>query len=419
MSDYVWSYITKKAVRNYPLYYEDRDYVRNTNFTMGSIDTASTEFCFDVYKELRVHHANENIVLGPLAIFSALYVVYMGAKGNTKSQMEKAIHLDQISGFGESMESQCGPSASIQSSLRDILAEITKPSDNYSLSLASRLYVEEKYPVLPEYLQCTKELIRGGVESVSFQTASDQARELINSWIESQTNGAIKNFFLPGTVNSQSEMVLANAISFKGLWENAFRDEDTQELPFRVTEQESKPVQMMYQVGSFKVATVAAEKMKIIELPYANGRLSMFVLVPDSISDMERLEATISPEKLNEWTSPNIMEKKTVKVYFPRMKIEEKYNLTSVFMSLGMTDLLSSSANLSGISATQSLKMSEALHAAYVEIYEAGSEMASSAGIQVDIASALEEIRVDRPFFFLTKHIASNIILLFGKCISP
>ncbi|XP_025895514.1 ovalbumin-like [Nothoprocta perdicaria] len=386
---------------------------------MGSIGTASTEFCFDMYKELRVHHASENIIFGPLTIFSALYVVYMGAKGNTKTQMEKAIHLDKITGFGESMESQCGTSASIQTSLKNILSEITKPSDNYSLSLASRVYVEETYPVLPEYLQCVKELIKGGVESVSFQTASDQARELINSWIESQTNGAIRNIFLPGTINSQSEMVLANAVSFKGMWENAFKDEDTQELPFRVTEQETKPVQMMYQVGSFRVATVAAEKMRIVELPYAGGLLSLFVLLPDSVSDMERLENTISPEKLNEWTSPNVMEKKTVKVYLPRMKVQEKYNLTSVFMSLGMTDVLSSSANLSGISTAQGLKMSEAIHGAFMEVYEAGSEMASSTGTQVDIASGLEEIRVDRPFLFFTKHIPSNIILLFGKCISP
>ncbi|NWJ10552.1 OVAL protein, partial [Crypturellus undulatus] len=391
---------------------------RNASFTMGSIDTATTEFCFDMYKELRVHHGSENIIFGPLTVFSALYVIYMGAKGNTKTQMEKVKLHNIICLFIDSVI-QCGTSARLQTSLKDILSEITKPSDNYSLSLANRVYIEETYPVLPEYLQCVKELYKGGVETVSFQTAYDQARELINSWIESQTNGAIRNIFLPGTVNSQSEMVLANAVSFKGMWENVFKDEDTQELPFRVTEQETKPVQMMYQVGSFKVATLAAEKMKILELPYAGGLLSLIVMMPDNIADMERLETTLSPEKLNEWTSPNVMERKTVKVYLPRMKLGGKYNLTSVFMSMGMTDMLSSSANLSGISTAQSLKISEAIHGAYMEIYESGSEMASSTGTQVDAASALEEVRVDHPFVFLIKHIPRNIILLLGKCISP
>lgn len=37
-----------------------------------------------------------------------------------------------------------------------------------------------------------EELYKGGLESISFQTAADQARELINSWVESQTNGKSK-----------------------------------------------------------------------------------------------------------------------------------------------------------------------------------------------------------------------------------
>ncbi|XP_062426036.1 ovalbumin [Rhea pennata] len=386
---------------------------------MGSIGTASTEFCFDMFKELKVHHVNENIFYSPLSIISALSMVYLGARDNTKTQIEKVIHFDKIAGSGESTESQCGTSVSIHTSLKGILSEITKPSDNYSLSLASRLYAEETYPVVPEYLQCIKELYKGGLETVSFQTAADQARELINSWVESQTNGVIKNLLHPGSVDPQTEMVLVNAIYFKGIWENAFKDEDTQEVPFRITEQESKPVQMMYQAGSFKVATVAAEKIKILELPYASGELSMLVLLPDDISGLEQLETTISLEKLTEWTSSNVMEDRKVKVYLPRMKIEEKYNLTSVLMALGMTDLFSPSANLSGISTAQSLKMSEAIHGAYVEIYEVGSEMASSAEVQVDVTSISEEFRVDHPFLFLIKHNPTNSILFFGRCISP
>ncbi|NXE55833.1 OVAL protein, partial [Casuarius casuarius] len=392
---------------------------RNTDFTMGSIGAASTEFCFDMFKELKVHHVNANIIYSPLSIISILSMVLLGARENTKTQMEKVIHFDKITGFGESLESQCGTSVSVHTSLKDILSEITKPSDNYSLSLASKLYAEETYPVLPEYLQCIKELYRGSLETVSFQTAADQARELINSWVESQTNGVIKNFLQPGSVDPQTEMVLVDAIYFKGMWEKAFKDEDTQEVPFRITEQESRPVQMMYQAGSFKVATVAAEKMKILELPYASGELSMFVLLPDDISGLEQLETTISVEKLSEWTSSNMMEDRKMKVYLPRMKIEEKYNLTSVLVALGVTDLFSPSANLSGISTAQTLKMSEAIHGAYVEIYEASSEMASSTGVLVEVASVSEEFRVDHPFLFLIKHKRSNSILFFGRCIFP
>uniref|UniRef100_A0A8C9MFP5 Ovalbumin-like n=1 Tax=Serinus canaria TaxID=9135 RepID=A0A8C9MFP5_SERCA len=383
----------------------------------------STEVCCDIFRELRSQSVQENVCYSPLLIISTLSMVYIGAKDNTRAQIEKAIHLDKIPGFGESTESQVqkqfNPFSITYTSLKDIVSQITKPSDNYSISIASRLYAEEKYPILPEYIQCVKGLYKGGLESISFQTAAEKSRELINSWVESQTNGSIKNILQPSSVSSQTDMVLVSAIYFKGLWEKAFKEEDTQTAPFRISEQESKPVQMMSQTGTFKVAEIPSEKCRILELPYASGRLSLWVLLPDDISGLEQLETAITVENLKEWTSSRKMEERKIKVYLPRMRIEEKYNLTSVLKSLGITDLFSSSANLSGISSAQSLKVSGAFHEAFVEISEAGSKVVRSSGAGVDDTSVSEEIRADHPFLFWIKHNPSDSILFFGRCFSP
>ncbi|NXL54344.1 OVALX protein, partial [Podilymbus podiceps] len=231
----------------------------------------------------------------------------------------------------------------------------------------------------------------------------------------------IQDFLVSGSVDLDTALVLVNAIYFKGIWKTAFEEEHTREVPFNVSEQESRPVQMMCQNSTFKVAAVPSEKMKILELPYASGQLSMLVLLPDDVSSLEQLENKISFEKLTEWTSPNVMEKKRVKVYLPRMKIEEKYNLTSVLTALGMTDLFSPSANLSGISSAESLKISEAVHEAHMEVNEEGTEMAGSAEVMGDSkhSSEVEEFRADHPFLFLIKHNPTNIILFFGRYCSP
>uniref|UniRef100_A0A8C5T017 Serpin domain-containing protein n=1 Tax=Malurus cyaneus samueli TaxID=2593467 RepID=A0A8C5T017_9PASS len=390
---------------------------------MGSIGPVSTEVCCDIFRELRSQGVQENVCLSPLLIISTLSMVYIGAKDNTKAQIEKAIHLDKIPGFGESTESQCGTSVSIHTSLKDIFTQITKPSDNYSISIASRLYAEEKYPILPEYIQCVKELYKGGLEPINFQTAAEKAREIINSWVESQTNGTIKNILQPSSVSAQTDMVLVSAIYFKGLWEKAFKEEDTQtlhNLPVKEQlSQESKPVQMMSQTGTFKVAEITSEKCRILEIPYASGRLSLWVLLPDEISGLEQLETAITFENLKEWTSSSKMEERKIKVYLPRMKIEEKYNLTSVLKSLGITDLFSTSANLSGISSAEGLKVSGAFHETFVEIYEAGSKVAGSSGAGVEDTSVSEEFRADHPFLYLVKHNPSDSILLFGRCFFP
>ncbi|NXA98492.1 OVAL protein, partial [Melanocharis versteri] len=231
----------------------------------------------------------------------------------------------------------------------------------------------------------------------------------------------IQDFLEPSSVNPQTVLVLVSAIYFKGIWKSPFKEEDTQEVPFNVTKQESRPVQMMRQNSTFRVARVAEEKIKILELPYASGELSLWVLLPDDISGLAQLENKISFEKLAEWTSSQVMEKKRVKVYLPRMKIEEKYNLTSVLTSLGMTDLFSPSANLSGISSAEKLRISEAIHEAYMEVTEEGTEEAGSAEDPEDIqhSSEVEEFRADHPFLFLIKHNPSNMILFFGRYCYP
>ncbi|NXU51823.1 OVALX protein, partial [Turnix velox] len=231
----------------------------------------------------------------------------------------------------------------------------------------------------------------------------------------------IQDFLVSGSVDPDSALVLVNAVYFKGMWKTAFKEDHTEEQPFNVTKEESRPVQMMCQNGTFKVGVLPAEKMRILELPLASGQLSMLVLLPDEVSGLKQLENKISFEKLKEWTSSDAMERKRVKVYLPRMKIDQKYNLTSVLMALGMTDLFSPSANLSGISSEENLKMSEVIHQAYMEVNEEGSEMTGSAEVMGDLkrSSEFEEFRVNRSFLFFIRHNPTSTILFFGRYCSP
>ncbi|KFP75959.1 hypothetical protein N311_04292, partial [Apaloderma vittatum] len=134
-----------------------------------------------------------------------------------------------------------------------------------------------------------------------------------------------------------------------------------------------------------------------------------------------QLENKINFEKLTEWTSPSMMEKKTVKVYLPRMKIEKKYNLTAVLIALGMTDLFRPLANLSGSSSAETLKVSEVIHEAYMEVNEEGTEAGGSAGVMADntYSPEPEVFRAGHPFLFLIKHNPTNTILFFGRYCSP
>ncbi|XP_014727878.1 PREDICTED: ovalbumin-related protein Y-like [Sturnus vulgaris] len=280
---------------------------------MGSISAANAEFCFDVFKEVKIQHPNDNIFYCPLSMIAALAMVYLGARNNTEYQIEKVLHFDKIAGLG-SIQSKCGKSVNIHLLFKEIISDITAPEANYSLHIANRLYAEKTSQILPSYLKCVKKLYRSGLEMVNFKTASNQARQRINSWVKNHTNGQIRDFLEPSSVNPQTVLVLVNAIYFKGIWKTAFKEEHTQKVPFNVTE-----------------------------------------------------------------------------------------------------------ANLSGISSAERLRISEAIHEAYMEVTEEGTEEAGSADDTEDIehSSEFEEFRADHPFLFLIKHNPSNLILFFGRYCSP
>ncbi|NWR95090.1 OVALX protein, partial [Furnarius figulus] len=75
--------------------------------------------------------------------------------------------------------------------------------------------------------------------------------------------------------------------------------------------------------------------------------------------------------------------------------------------------LFSPLANLSGISSAESLKVSQAIHEAYLEVTEEGTEATGSTVVTEDIdhSSEFEEFRADHPFLFLIRHNPSNMIL--------
>ncbi|NXT18391.1 OVALY protein, partial [Syrrhaptes paradoxus] len=106
---------------------------------MGSISAANAELCFDVFKELKVYHANDNIFYSPLSIISALAMVYLGARGNTQSQMEKVSYLHGC---------KCGSYENIHNTFKNFLTDITTTNATYSLKMADKLYIEKTYPVL-------------------------------------------------------------------------------------------------------------------------------------------------------------------------------------------------------------------------------------------------------------------------------
>ncbi|NWY12725.1 SPB10 protein, partial [Aphelocoma coerulescens] len=186
-----------------------------------------------------------------------------------------------------------------------------------------------------------------------------------------------------------------------------------------------KPVQMMFLKDKFFIFHEATMKFRIIELPYVENELSMFVLLPDDISDnttgLELVERELTYEKLSEWTKSDNMMKAEVDLYLPKLKLEENYDLKSPLSSMGIRNAFDpGQADFTGMSVKKDLFISEVIHKAFVEVNEEGTEAAAATGVLMMRSKVpTMTFKADHPFIFFIRHNKSQTILFFGRLCSP
>ncbi|XP_006037841.1 serpin B4-like [Alligator sinensis] len=396
---------------------------------MDLLSTANTKFCLDFFKALKTENTDKNIFFSPLSISAVLGMVLLGARGNTAKQIKEVFHFHDVSSTatpGTGRTSQDGSAEceaeGVHHQFQALLSAIYKPNSDYSLSIANRLYAEITFAFCKQYLSCTKTLYHAELEEIDFVNAPQEARIKINSWVENQTNGKIKKLFPSDAFNENVVLVLVNAIYFKGKWALKFEKEKTKETAFRLNKNEIKSVQMMFLNSTFKLAIIKEPPLEVLELPYIDNELSMFILLPKDIGDnstgLEQLESALTYEKLAEWTSSVNMNKQNVNVYLPRFKMEEGYNLKTILQVMGVLDVFSLKSDLTGMSNPAGLYVSRAFHKSYVDVNEEGTEATAGSGVVVSRGSA-HDFKADHPFLFFIKHNATNSILFYGRCASP
>ncbi|KAL6030718.1 hypothetical protein STEG23_011367 [Scotinomys teguina] len=325
------------------------------------------QFALELSKKLAESAEGKNTFFSPWSISTSLAMVYLGTKGTTAAQMSK--------------ECNSGKVEEIHSDFQALAAEILKPGNSYLLKTANRIYGEKTYPFHNKYLKDMQTYFGAEPQSVNFVGASDQIRAEINIWVENQTGGKIPNLLPDDSVDSKTKMVLVNALYFKGVWEHQFSAQNTTERPFRINKTMSKPVQMMSMKKNLPVFHIEELQTIGLQLYYKNRDLSLLLLLPEDVNGLEQLERAITYEKLNEWTSEDMMDTFEVHLYLPKFKLEESYDLKSALSSMGMTDAFNQNkADFSNMSSDRNLFLSNVFHKTFVEINEEGTEAAAGTG---------------------------------------
>jgi serpin B len=367
----------------------------------------NNRFAVDLYKKLQ--KKDVNLIFSPYSISTAFGFVYTGAKSGTAEQIASTFY------FETNACNTADQFARVQSVINDIEKE-----SGINLHSVNGLWIQKNYHILQSFMSAATEDYEASVSHVDFKKDCEKVRLNINQWVEKNTQSKIKNLIAPGMLDSLTRMVLVNAIYFKAKWMHQFKEKSTVKAPFYKSNGKQVEAQMMKQNESFNYKEI--DDLQVVELPYENRRISMFIFLPKQSHSLTDVEASLDYNDLQQFTRN--MNREQVLLWLPKFKIELSVSLNKMLSSMGMPSAFGGNADFSGIDGTTLLYITEAVHKAYIDVDEYGTEAAAATAVVCGLKAAPpfgkpKVFKADHPFLFIIKENTTGSILFMGRVVNP
>jgi serpin B len=307
--------------------------------------------------------------------------------------------------------------------VKELQSLLNKETTSYELSVANAYWLTEDGSLKQDYKDVIESYYLAYGQQLDFAGDPSGSVDTINDWVEKETNDRIKDLLSTNDIDPLTYLILTNAIYFKADWKYQFDSNATEERSFYLTGGEEIETDMMHMCDESKRLNYAANTdVQLLQLPYMDEELSMFILLPienDIASIESKLEHSYLSNLKNDITS------EYVDLYLPKFKFEQKYRLKDKLSAMGMPTAFSGSADFSGITSDVDLFISMVIHQSFVEVNEKGTEAAAATAVEMTFSaespSSPEPILfiADHPFIFFIEHKETGQILFMGKVENP
>ena len=375
----------------------------------AAVVKGSNAFAVDLYAQLSKQPGN--LFFSPESISTAFAMAYAGARGQTAAEMEHVLHFTL-------------PPERLHPAMGALLAEMNAQHNGYELRVADALWAQQDANFEANYLKLVQSDYAAGFHRVNFKLSPETVRTTINGWVEKQTNDKIKDLIGPGALNPSTRLVLTNAIYFKGNWQDQFDKAATQKEEFHLSAAQWVMTPMMHRTGGYRYYD--GETFQALELPYAGNEISMVVLLPKQTDGLAALEHSFTARSASDWIQ-KLQPVDKVILTLPRFTMTQQFELSSTLSTMGMSQAFSSAADFSGMTGKPDFAISAAIHKAFIDVDEQGTEAAAATAI-VMYATAMHRefpepppivFRADHPFLFILRDTKSGSMLFLGRVADP
>ncbi len=367
----------------------------------NDVESIST-FGLKVLKKSFDEDGEENIMISPLSIYTALAMCANGASSLTLSEMQGVLGMDL---------------SSMNKFFYDYMRALSEEEGIVKMSNSIWIKDSKEFKVNEDFLAINKNIYDSEVYMADF---SKGTLKDINAWVENKTDGTIKEIL--DKINKDAIMYLINAILFEAKWENEY-EKGTFERDFNLEDgSKQKADYMFFQENGYISSDDFTGFIK-----YYDGRKYGFVaLLPDEDIKMKDFITNLESKNIDLAIKNSSDEK--VEIVMPKFKVEYKKELSEVLASLGMA----SAFNYDTVDFSKMGKLDDSMykllieriiHQSYIEVNEIGTKAGAATVVEMKKEGSMleekppKEVLLNRPFVYIIWDFENNIPIFVGDIV--
>ncbi|EAT33585.2 AAEL014138-PA [Aedes aegypti] len=380
-------------------------------------------------------------VFSPVSIACALSLLLLGARDETRRELMQVLNFNPNDQDPNGIHRQYGRLLQeIASTAPDAIPVAWRRNDRCSdeddddykqesqiTHLANAVFVQKDLKIDNSFIHWSRAFYNSSIKNLDFANNPQKSAFQINRWAHENTFGKISQI-VPNSVNPDTQMIVANALYFKGLWKEVFEKQATGYKKFypdgHANPSTAKDVLTMAAIGCFPYFDSPQYDARIVGLPYQGDKTALYIIIPNNSSRqrMQQFQQRLTAKDIGAMVSQMTVRKALVQI--PKMKISNTINLRDVLQKLRLRTIFSpSTSNLSAMldnsSGHERLYASEIIHKVELDVNEVGTEGGAITASTIFRSLPSVQIRVDTPFLMLVGHDATRLPLFYGSIYDP
>ena len=343
--------------------------------------------------------SQENVLISPLSVLSALAMTQNGAAQETLREMENVLggdlSADELNAY----------LLGYYQSLSD--------SEDFALHFAHAIWINTALPaeVRKDFLQTNLNYYDPAIRRAAFDNA---ALRDINQWADLKTNGMIPRIL--NKLDEKALMVLLNALCFEAKWAKPFTKGNVRTADFTPENGAKKSITMMYD----SVNTYIGEEgfCSGFKKNYAGSRFSFLALLPEEGISLKDFIVQLSADKLT--ALADSLQSESVELGLPRFSFDFDQDLKDALQAMGMEKAFDpDAADFSRMAeTTEKITIGQVIHKTHIDVDSEGTRAAAVTAVIPTLATALAkppvQVILNRPFVFMLWDNQARLPLFIG-----